>query len=141
MLFRSVTGIEAGSLYSGEVSFTVSSADDMAVLFVVKEVGEDGTETYTRLVCSTDETSGEHSFTITVDKDTTIALAFKGDVNLDGAVKSSDATMIKRTIAGTYEITKALGRLTADVNSDGEVKSSDATMLSRSIASTYVIKW
>ncbi|MBQ5977952.1 MAG: dockerin type I repeat-containing protein [Oscillospiraceae bacterium] len=136
-----VTGIEAGSLYSGEVSFTVSSADDMAVLFVVKEVGEDGTETYTRLVCSTDETSGEHSFTITVDKDTTIALAFKGDVNLDGAVKSSDATMIKRTIAGTYEITKALGRLTADVNSDGEVKSSDATMLSRSIASTYVIKW
>ena len=129
-----VCSIDTGAIYEGEVDFTVEA--DRAVLVAV----ENGEEDYNVLECTTDA-EGKHRFAVKVTKDTTIALAFKGDVNLDGAVKSSDATMIKRTIAGTYEITKALGRLTADVNSDGEVKSSDATMLSRSIASTYVIKW
>ena len=62
-------------------------------------------------------------------------------MNLDGEVKASDATMIKRMVAGTYEFTKALSELTADVNGDGSVKSSEATMISRSITGSYVIKW
>ncbi|MBQ5977010.1 MAG: S8 family serine peptidase [Oscillospiraceae bacterium] len=136
-----VDGIDAESLYLGEVSFKIASENDQAVLVAVKEVAEDGSESYTRLICSTDEASGEHSFTITVDQDVTIALAFKGDVNLDGEVKASDATMIKRMVAGTYEFTKALSELTADVNGDGSVKSSEATMISRSITGSYVIKW
>ena len=136
-----VDGIDADSLYLGEVSFKVASENDQAVLVAIKEVAEDGSESYTRLICSTDAASGEHSFTLTVDQDVTIVLAFKGDVNLDGAVKASDATMAKRALAGTYQITKALAELTADVSGDGVLKSSDATMISRSLAGTYVIKW
>ena len=73
--------------------------------------------------------------------DSELVIAFKGDVNLDGAVKSSEVTMIKRAIAGTYQFKNGMAELAADVSGDGTIKSSDATMLARSIAGTYTIKW
>ena len=49
--------------------------------------------------------------------------------------------MIKRAIAGTYNLKNGMAALTADINGDGSLKSSDATMLARSIAGTYNLKW
>ena len=126
--------LNSGGSYQGEISFTVLSVRDQAVLVTVK----DGNN-YTVLPCTPD--GKRHMFTLNVTKDTEIVVAFKGDVNLDGAVKSSEATMIKRAIAGTYQFKNGMAELAADVNGDGTVKASDATMLARFIAGTYTIKW
>ena len=130
-----VDGIDAESLYSGEVSFKIASENDQAVLVAIKEVAEDGSESYTRLICSTDEASGEHSFTITVDQDVTIALAFKGDVNLDGTVDLKDSLKLKKYIAGDAEqISEELQILAGDVNGDGSPDLKDMLAVKKAIA-------
>ena len=131
---NATVNLNSGGYYKGEISFTVLSVRDQAVLVTVK----DGNN-YTVLPCTPD--GKRHMFTLNVTKDTEIVVAFKGDANLDGAVKSSEATMIKRSIAGTYQFKNGMAELAADVNSDGTVKASDATMLARFIAGTYTIKW
>ena len=129
---KATTSLVPGLLYSGVVTFTVSC--EQAALVTVKNGDE-----YTVLKCTT--VGSEHRYTLTVGDNVEVAVALKGDVNLDGAVKSSEATMIKRAIAGTYNFKDALSALAADVNGDGTVKASDATMLARFIAGTYTIKW
>ena len=126
------TSLDFGASYSGSVTFTVSA--DWPVAVAVKKG-----DVYTALKCTT--VDGEHRYTLNVTEDTELVFAFKGDVNLDGTVKSSEVTMIKRAIAGTYNFKNALAALAADINGDGSLKSSDATMLARSIAGTYNLKW
>ncbi|MBQ5976649.1 MAG: leucine-rich repeat protein [Oscillospiraceae bacterium] len=123
------------TLGSGETVFTVSSEGDRPVLVAVKNGDE-----YTVIPCTTDE-NGVHRYMAELGPDSELVIAFKGDVNLDGAVKSSEVTMIKRAIAGTYQFKNGMAELAADVSGDGTIKSSDATMLARSIAGTYTIKW
>ncbi|MBQ5976651.1 MAG: leucine-rich repeat protein [Oscillospiraceae bacterium] len=129
---KATTSLVPGLLYSGVITFTVSC--DQAAVVAVKNGDE-----YTRLKCTT--VGDEHRYTLIVGDNVEIAVALKGDANLDGAVKSSEATMIKRAIAGTYQFKNGFAALAADVNGDGEVKASDATMLARFIAGTYTIKW
>ncbi|MBQ5976650.1 MAG: dockerin type I repeat-containing protein [Oscillospiraceae bacterium] len=126
------TSLDFGASYDGSVTFTVSA--ERPVVVAVKKG-----DNYTALKCTT--VDGEHRYTLNVTEDTELVIAFRGDVNLDGAVKSSEVTMIKRAIAGTYQFKNGMAALTADINGDGAVKSSDATMLARSIAGTYTIKW
>ena len=126
------TSLDFGASYSGSVTFTVSA--DWPVAVAVKKG-----DVYTALKCTT--VDGAHQFTLNVTEDTELVFAFRGDVNLDGTVKSSEVTMIKRVIAKTYNLKNGMAALTADVNGDGSLKSSDATMLARSIAGTYNLKW
>ena len=130
-----VTGIEGDSLYSGEVTFTVSAENDQAVLVAVREVAEDGTESYTVLACTTDAESGEHSFTLNVEKDTTLVMVFKGDVNLDGAVDLKDNLKLKKYIAGDAgQITETIQILAGDVNGDGSPNLKDMLAIKKAIA-------
>ena len=125
--------IDAEALYQGEVSFTVEA--DKAVLVAVKNG-----DAYTVLPCTTDA-EGEHSFTVTVEKDTTIVLAFKGDANLDGAVKAMDGTMVKRASLGSFTLPGKLNELVCDLDGNGEISSLEGTMVSRAVLGTYTIAW
>lgn len=136
-----VDGIAEDNLYSGEVSFKLTSNNDQAVLVAVKEVAEDGTETYTLVPCVTGE-DGTHSFTITVEADMTIALAFRGDVNLDARVNLRDAQMIKNAIADELEEPlTAIARLAGDANNDNRFNLRDAQLIKNVIAGDDEIAW
>ncbi len=136
-----VTGIEAESLYSGEVSFNVASGNDQAVLVAIKEVANDGTESYTVIPCVTGE-DGTHSFKITVDADVTIALVFRGDVNLDARVNLRDAQTIKNAIADELEEPlTAIARLAGDANNDKRFNLRDAQLVKNVIAGDDEIAW
>ena len=124
----------------GKFSFTVSSAKDQAVLVAVKNTG-DGDEAYQVVKCVTDTTSGVHSFTITLAADSTIVLAFRGDVNLDGRVRATDGTEIKKHVAGITTITGVVNLLAADTNGDGRIRATDGTQVARSLVGTDTIAW
>ena len=130
----------------GKVTFTVTSTvtaedPDQPIMVAVKKTGEED-ESYQRVECETDD-EGVHSFTITVEADTTVALVFKGDVDLNGAVTGNDGTKIKRYAVGyTDTITEALKLLVADVNGDGEITGFDGTKASRyAVGYTTALKW
>ena len=74
------TSIDFTAKYSGWLSFTVSA--DSAVAVAVKKGDE-----YTLLRCST--VNDECWFSLNVTEDTELVFAFRGDVNLDGEIKSS----------------------------------------------------
>ena len=136
-----VDGIAEDNLYSGEVSFKLTSNNDQAVLVAIKDVAEDGTETYTLVPCVTGE-DGTHSFTITVEADMTIALAFRGDVNLDARVNLRDAQTIKNAIADELEEPlTAIARLAGDANNDNRFNLRDAQLIKNVIAGDDEIAW
>ena len=118
------------------IGFTVENDDGNKALLIAARLGDE----YMVRECTMD--GGYHTFTLALRGGVNrLVIVLKGDVNLDGAIKASEATMIKRAVAGTYNFKDALAALVADVNGDGTVKASDATMLARSIAGTYTIKW
>ena len=138
------TSIEADALYSGEVTFTVAADQAVAVILKEKMVPnaidyDDEGFLYETIECVTE---GEtHSFTIMVEKDTTICLVYKGDVNINGAVETKDGTMIKRYAVGSYDLTDPLERLVADVDGSGEVEAKDGTMIARAVVGSFEIPW
>ena len=134
-----VTGIEADSLYSGEVSFTVASEDDQAVLVAVKKTAEE--DDAFELVKPTTDEEGKHSFTIEVTEDTTIALVFRGDANLNGKLETRDATLICQVKNGAYSNRGNLSTFAADVNNNGKVETRDATLLAQARNNNYTISW
>ena len=131
-------GIDEQSLFSGEVTFTIESENDKAVLVAVRKTAEDE-ESFVVVPCKDD--NGKHSFTITVEEDTTVALAFKGDADLDGVVKPTDGTMIKRAALKTYEFDSVLQVFVSDINGDGTLKPTEGTMVSRAAMNTYELPW
>ena len=131
-----VTGIEADTLYSGEVTFTVAA--DNACLLAVKNA--DGT--YTVLPCTT--VGEEHRFTVNVaDADVTIAVVYKGDANLDGRINTKDATLVKQVYLdlAALDQDEALQTLAADVNRDGGVSTKDATVIKQAYLELTTIAW
>ena len=131
-----VTGIEADTLYSGEVTFTVAA--DNACLLAVKNA--DGT--YTVLPCTT--VGEEHRFTVNVaDADVTIAVVYKGDANLDGRINTKDATLVKQVYLdlAALDQDEALQTLAADVNRDGGVSTKDATVIKQAYLDLTTIAW
>ena len=134
-----VTGIDEESLYVGTVSFTVSSTNDQAVLVAVKKTAAED-DTFELVKCTTDE-EGNHSFTIEVTEDTTVALAFRGDANLNGKLETRDATLICQVKNGAYSNRGNLSSFAADVNNNGKVETRDATLLSQARNNNYTISW
>jgi hypothetical protein len=57
----------------------------------------------------------------------------KGDVNGDGSVRSNDAIMALRIVAGLMESTEEQ-KWAADMNDDGNVRSNDAILILRQVA-------
>ena len=120
------TSIDFTAKYSGVLTFTVSA--DSAVLVAVKNGDE-----YMVLPCTT--VSGEHSFTLNVTGDTEIALAFKGDVNLDGSLDLKDSLWVKKYVAGDAgQIGDQIQLLAGDVNADGSVNLKDLLAIKKAIA-------
>ena len=134
-----VEGIDEEGLYSGTVTFTVSSTDDQAVLVAVKRTAAED-DSFELVKPATDE-EGKHSFTIEVTEDTTIALAFRGDANLNGRLETRDATLICQVKNGAYSNRGNLSVFAADVNNNGRVETRDATLLAQARNNNYTISW
>ena len=134
-----VDGIDAESLYLGEVSFKIASEKDQAVLVAVKKTAAEDSS-YERVACVTGE-DGVHSFTITVTEDTTVAIVFKGDTDLNSVVDGKDGNMVSRYAVNKFSITNPLILLAVDVDSSGTVDGKDGNMISRSAVLKFVIPW
>lgn len=61
-----------------------------------------------------------------------------GDVNDDGTVNGKDVTLIRRYIAGGYDI--SINEQAADVNCDGTINGKDVTLIRRYIAGGYDVE-
>ena len=61
-----------------------------------------------------------------------------GDINGDGVVGAKDVTVLRRYIAGGYDVTVVAEAL--DVNGDGEITTKDVTVLRRFIAGGYGVE-
>ena len=134
------TSIDAEALYTGEVTFTVSS-DENDTAVAVGLVNADGT--LTRLACTTAD--GVHSFTVTVaDADVTIALVLKGDADLNGKVQTRDGTFVKQVLVELRQLDAEKGALqifAVDQNNDGAMQNREATMISQVIVGTRSYAW
>ena len=131
-----VTDIVADQLYSGQVTFNVSAKD--ACLVAVKNA--DGS--YTALKCA--NIDGEHRFTVTVaDVDVSIAVACRGDANLDGTVNVKDATLVKQVylMLNIFGRDEALQTLLADTNGDGRINTKDATFIKQAYLGLATLEW
>ena len=135
-----VEGIDEDGRFSGEVSFTVSTPNDQAVIAAIKSVAADGTESYAVVPCSTDG-NGVHSFTVTVEADLTVALVFRGDANLDGVVDGKDGNMVSRYAVHKFSITNPLALLAVDVDGSGTIDGKDGNMISRFAVHKFTIPW
>ncbi len=130
-----VSGIESGVLYSGELSFTVASQNDQAVIVAVKTA--DG---YEVLPCTTD--SGVHRFTLNVTANTELALIYRGDADNNGKVNMRDGLAIKKHSAGTDELSGLLLlAANADADAGGKVNMRDGLAVKKDSAGTDKIKW
>ena len=130
-----MTGIEPGTTYSGEVSFTVEANKACAV--AVKNANG----TYTVLKCTTAD--GEHRYTAELTEDCTVVVAYRGDANLDGKANTKDATLAKQVYLdlATLDQDEALQKLAADVNGDGGVSTKDATVIKQAYLDLISIAW
>lgn len=131
------TSLDAEALYSGEVSFTVA-CDKVCKVGILNADG-----TITKLSCTTEDEV--HSFTVTVtDADVNLVIVVKGDVNLDGNLKGSDSTFIKKLMVELVELDEekaAIQSFAGDVNDDGKLKQNDATMISRIMVELETLTW
>ena len=131
---NATVNLNSGGSYKGEISFTVLSVRDQAVLVTVK----DGNN-YTVLPCTPD--GNRHMFTLNVTKDTEIVVAFKGDTNLNGKLEMRDATLVSQVKNGTYSSGGGLSSLTADINGNGRVETRDATLICQARNGAYTAQW
>ena len=86
-----VTAPAAGWKLGESNTFTVASDNDVACVVLVKKA--DGT--YQKLTATTGE-DGKHSFTATLAADDEIIVMLNGDMNGDGLVNATDATLVSR---------------------------------------------
>ena len=61
-----------------------------------------------------------------------------GDVNNDGRINGTDVTMVRRYIAGGYDV--QILTQAADVNGDGRINGTDVTLIRRYIAGGYGVE-
>lgn len=99
-----VTAPAAGWTLDAENTFTVASDNDVACVVLVKKA--DGT--YQKLTATTGE-NGKHSFTATLAEGDSIIVMLNGDMNGDGVVNASDATLVSRAcLSESHKAYKAL---------------------------------
>ena len=136
-----VEGIAEDGRFSGEVGFTISAPNDQAVLVAIKSVAADGAESYAVVPCGTDG-NGVHSFTVTVEADITLVLAFRGDADLNGKVNLRDAKAIKGHVADDLDPPLTpIAVLAANANSDRKVNLRDAQFIKAVVAGDEEIAW
>ena len=98
-----VTAPAAGWKLDAENTFTVASDNDVACVVLVKNA--DGS--YEKLTATT--ANGTHSFTATLAEGDSIIVALNGDMNGDGVVNASDATLVSRAcLSESHKAYKAL---------------------------------
>ena len=129
---KATTSLVPGLLYSGVVTFTVTC--DQAV--VVAQKTDEG---YTLLKCTTE--GGVHRYTVVVSADTVIAVAIRGDTNLNGSLEMRDATLVSQVKSGAYSNGDGLSTLSADINGNGRVETRDATLICQARNGSYVAPW
>ena len=61
-----------------------------------------------------------------------------GDVNDDGSIDAKDVTMIRRQLAGGWNVN--INEEKADLNQDGEINAKDVTMLRRFLAGGWGVE-
>ncbi len=128
------TNLDLEDCYLGEVDFTVTSANDLAVT-VILQTGEE----LAVLPCTT--VNGVHRFTIpNVQSEVTVILVLKGDVTLDGAVNMRDTLPIKKHTAGTAILT-GIPLLAAQTDGNSSVNMRDTLPIKRQTAGTGRIDW
>ena len=99
-----VTAPAAGWKLDAENIFTVASNNDVACVVLVKKA--DGT--YQKLTATTGE-DGTHSFSAMLATDDSIVVMLNGDMNGDGVVNASDATLVSRAcLSESHKAYKAL---------------------------------
>ncbi len=99
-----VTAPAAGWKLGESNTFTVASDNDVACVVLVKKA--DGS--YEKLTAATGE-DGTHSFTATLAADYEIIVMLNGDMNGDGLVNASDATLVSRAcLSESHKAYKAL---------------------------------
>ncbi len=64
--------------------------------------------------------------------------ALIGDVNGDGEITSKDVTILRRYLAGGWNV--EINEVNSDINGDGEVTSKDVTLLRRYLAGGWGVE-
>ena len=83
----------------------------------------------------------EDTYMFTAPKSVTeVVLVIKGDTDLNGSIRNSDAIKIKAFLAETGELS-AMQQFAADVDGNGEVRNSDAIKIKAFLAETGTIDW
>ena len=98
----------------------------------------DTTTTATGTTASTTGTTSTTSATTDTTTTTTETQTKKGDVNGDGSVNLKDVVVLRRYIAGGWNV--ILDSSTADINGDGSINLKDVVTLRRMIAGGWEIK-
>ena len=120
-----VNGIEDGGKYSGDVEFSVSSADTCWVF-----ISNDDGESYERLEAT--KSGNEYKFSFEMDAAIKVAVVKAGDFNLDGKVDSADALQILRYDVGKLTDVNILQILAGNVGGNDQlINSADALQVLR----------
>ena len=98
-----VTAPAADWKLGAENTFTVASGNDVACVVLVKKANG----SYEKLTATT--ANGTHSFTATLAEGDSIVVMLNGDMNGDGVVNASDATLVSRAcLSESHKAYKAL---------------------------------
>ncbi|MBR5490621.1 MAG: dockerin type I repeat-containing protein, partial [Oscillospiraceae bacterium] len=117
-----VVNAPEGGWKIGENTFTVSSTNDVACVVLVKTG-----DSYKVLSATTDENS-IHSFTATLDADSEIVVAMKGDIDGNGRLSATEVTQIKyaQLRKGSLD---TLQTHIADVDGNGRLSATEVTQI------------
>ena len=125
-----LTGFQVGS----DVKTLISKINSIAPTVTVTIKNATGTQITSSTIAT--------QMTLTLKNGSTTntyTIVIRGDVNGDGAIKSSDYVRIKNYIMGSVTL-NAAGKLAADANNDGSIKSSDYVRIKNYIMSTAKIE-
>ncbi|MGN1123992.1 MAG: dockerin type I repeat-containing protein, partial [Eubacterium sp.] len=90
--------------------------------------------TYTMKVMKQNHVTREYTVTVGAENVTQdVKICLMGDVNMDSAVRITDATEVQKSLAGILSLNEYQNKL-ADVNKDGSVKIVDATLIQKYLA-------
>ena len=112
----------------------MSSTNDTACVVIVKD--SDGK--YTRVKATT--TDGTHSFTATLDEDSEIIVAVKGDINGDGKLTAQEVTQIKYAQLRKGSLDE-LQTLVADVDGNGKLTAQEVTQVKYAQLRKGTLNW
>ena len=133
-----VSGIEDGKTYSGEIAFDVNCEDACMVL-----MSEDDGESYHRIAGYMDgENANTYHFGVRLKSDVKIVVVKVGDFTLDGSVDSADALLMLRYDVGKYTDASAIQLIVGNVGgNDNVVNSADALLVLRHDVGKADFQW